>query len=61
MKHCFQFLLTILTHFNFNSILTFLAAILSPKRNLKQSAYATFLGDKQKSIMVCYGIFCSGQ
>jgi len=29
-------------------------------RETEDNAYAKFWGDKQ-SIMVCYGIFCSGQ
>ena len=30
-------------------------------RETESNAYAKFLGDRTKSIMVCYGIFWSGQ
>ena len=32
----------------FSVSLNYFNSFLTPKRNLKQSAYATFLGDKQK-------------
>ena len=44
-KHCLQFLL----------------GVKMAPRETENNAYAKFWGDKQKSIMVCYGIFWSGQ
>ena len=46
LEALFSVSLNYFNSFNFNSILTFLEGILTPKRNWKPSAYAKFLGDK---------------
>ena len=44
-KHCFQFL----------------SGVKMAPRETENNAYVKFWGGQTKSIMVCYGIFCSGQ